>query len=394
MPSYLSPQGETILAQVRSLAPAIVEAGDAIDRTHDLPTSLFVGLRERDLFRLVQPRDYGGIELDPPSLVQVCEEVAKHDASTAWCLGQTNICAYVAGYLPPDTVRTIFGPQTGITAWGPGPAQAKVVPGGYRLTGKFDFASGSRLATWLGAHVPVFESDGSRCTGSDGRPTITTLLFPKSQAEVHDTWHVMGLRGTGSDSYTVTDLFVPEAYSLHRHPSIKPRVAGKLYVFTQSTLYAPSFAGIAMGIARAYMDAFVRDMKDTTPRGAARSRGDNNVMQATVGRSEATLRAARRYLLSEVAEIWADVQHQDVLTEDQLMRIRMASTWAIQSAKQVVSDMWTATGALAIFNTYGFERRFRDIHTVTQQFQGHPAHFETVGQALLGREPDRPMFTF
>ena len=76
------------------------------------------------------------------------------------------------------------------------------------------------------------------------------------------------------------------------------------------------------------------------------------------------------------------------------MRIRMASTWAIQSAKQVVTDMWTATGALSIFNVHGFERRFRDIHTVVQQFQGHPAHFETVGQVLLGREPDRPMFTF
>lgn len=394
MPSFLSPKGEEILAEVRTLAPAISDAGDTIDRTNDLPPALFAALRKRDLFRLVQPRDYGGIELDPPSLMQVCEEVAKHDASTAWCLGQTNICGYVAAFLPPETVRTIFGARTGIVAWGPGPAQAHVVPGGYRLTGKFDFASGSRLATWLGAHVPVIEADGSRRMGPDGKPTITTLLFPKESAEVRDTWQVMGLRGTGSDSYTVNDLFVPDSYSLHRSPDVRPRVAGKLYVFTQSTLYAPSFAGIAMGIARAYMDAFIRDMRDTTPRGAARSRGDNNVMQATVGRSEATLRAARTYLLTEVAEIWDQAQSQDVLAQDQLMRIRMASTWAIQAAKQVVADMWTATGALAIFNVHGFERRFRDIHTVTQQFQGHPAHFETVGQILLGREPDRPMFTF
>ena len=394
MSRFLSPKGEEILAQIRALAPLITEAGNTIDETNNLPAALFGALRERDLFRLVQPRDYGGVELDPPSLVQVCEEVAKHDASTAWCLGQTNICGYVAGYLPPDTVRTIFGPQTGIVAWGPGPAQAQVVPGGYKLTGKFDFASGSRLATWLGAHVPVLEVDGTRRTGPDGKPTITTLLFPKGNAQVRDTWHVMGLRGTGSDSYTVDDLFVPDAYSLHRHPTVKPKVRGKLYVFTQSTLYAPSFAGIALGIARAYMDAFIRDMRDTTPRGAARPRGDNNVMQATVGRCEASLRAARIYLLTEVSETWAQAQTQDALTQDQLLRIRMASTWVIQTAKQVVADMWTATGALAIFDVHGFERRFRDIHTVTQQFQGHPAHFETVGQVLLDREPDRPMFTF
>mgnify|MGYP005811740235 CR=1 FL=1 len=394
MPSFLSPKGEEILAEVRALAPAIADAGDTIDRTNDLPPALFAALRDRDLFRLVQPRDYGGIELDPPSLMQVCEEVAKHDASTAWCLGQTNICAYVAGYLPPETVRTVFGPQSGIVAWGPGPAQAHAVPGGYRVSGRFDFASGSRLATWLGAHVPVIEPDGSRRTGPDGKPTMTTLLFPKESADVRDTWQVMGLRGTGSDSYSVNDLFVPESCSLDRHPGVRPRVPGKLYVFTQSTLYAPSFAGIAMGIARAYMDAFIRDMRDTTPRGAGRSRGDNNVMQATVGRSEATLRAARTYLLTEVGEVWDQAQSQEVLTQEQLMRIRMASTWAIQAARRVVTDMWTATGALAIFNVHAFERRFRDIHTVTQQFQGHPAHFETVGQILLDREPDRPMFTF
>lgn len=117
-------------------------------------------------------------------------------------------------------------------------------------------------------------------------------------------------------------------------------------------------------------------------------------MQARVGESEARLRSARTYLLSEVAEIWAEAQDQDVLTPDQLMRIRMASTWGIQSARQVVADLYTAAGALAIFNIHPFERRFRDIHTVTQQFQGQPAHFETVGQALLGRETDRPMFTF
>ncbi|MDR3535566.1 MAG: acyl-CoA dehydrogenase family protein [Acetobacteraceae bacterium] len=394
MPSYLSPKGEAILGQLGALAPAIAAAAPEIDRTRDLPPALADALRAQDLFRLVQPCEYGGIELDPPSLMQVVEEVAKHDASTAWCLGQTNICAYVTGFLPPETVRTIFGPQTGIVAWGPGPAQAQVVPGGYRLTGTFDFASGSRLATWLGAHVPVIEADGSRRSGSDGKPTITTLLFPKDNAEIRDTWQVMGLRGTGSDSYSVTDLFVPDACSLHRHPDVRPRVAGKLYVFTQSTLYAPSFASIAFGIARAFMDAFIRDLKDTTPRGAARSRGENHVVQATVGQSEARLRSARTYLLSEVAEIWAEAQAQDVLTPDQLLRIRMASTWGIQSARQVVADLYAAAGALAIFDIRPFERRFRDIHTVTQQFQGQAAHFETVGQALLGRETDRPMFTF
>jgi indole-3-acetate monooxygenase len=299
-----------------------------------------------------------------------------------------------SAYLAPAVVQDIFGPDTGILAWGPGPGEARVVAGGFEVSGKFDFASGSRLASFLGAHVPVIEADGTRRLGTNGKPMTYTMLFPKSAALVRDTWQVMGLRGTGSDSYTLEKLFVPEAYSLPRYTARQPRVSGKLYVFTPSTLYASSFAGIALGIARAVMDAFVKDVKDTTPRGASRTRGENHVIQAQVAQNEARLRSARMFLLGSVSDIWAEAQNISVLTEDHLVTLRMSSTWAIQAAREVVAQLYGAAGALAIFNSRPFERRFRDIHTVTQQIQGHPAHFETVGQILLGREPDRPMFTF
>jgi alkylation response protein AidB-like acyl-CoA dehydrogenase len=390
----LSDNGRQYLQRVADVAPMIDAAADQIEEARDLPPPLFAALRERGLFRLVQPAEYGGAELDPPSLVQVIEAVARHDASTAWCVGQTNICAMTAAYLDPSVARDIFGPDTGILAWGPGPGEAHVVPGGFRVSGAFDFASGSRLASWLGAHVPVIEPDGTRRAGPDGKPMTVTMFFPKSSATVRDTWQVMGLRGTGSDSYSVTDLFVPEAYSLPRYTARKPHVSGKLYVFTPSTLYASSFAGIALGIARTVMESFIREVKDTTSRGASRTRGENNVVQSQVAQNEARLRSARMFLLGSVSEIWAEAQTTGILTPDQLLTIRMASTWAIQSAREVVAQLYAAAGALAIFQSRPFERRFRDIHTVTQQIQGHPAHFETVGQILLGRQPDRPMFTF
>jgi indole-3-acetate monooxygenase len=391
---HLSDKGNDYLQRIRELGPMIDAAADTIDATGDLPPQLFAALRARGLFRLVQPTEYGGAELDPPSLVQVIEAVAQHDASTAWCLGQTNICAMTSAYLAPAVVQDIFGPDTGILAWGPGPGEARVVAGGFEVSGKFDFASGSRLASFLGAHVPVIEADGTRRLGTNGKPMTYTMLFPKSAALVRDTWQVMGLRGTGSDSYTLEKLFVPEAYSLPRYTARQPRVSGKLYVFTPSTLYASSFAGIALGIARAVMDAFVKDVKDTTPRGASRTRGENHVIQAQVAQNEARLRSARMFLLGSVSDIWAEAQNISVLTEDHLVTLRMSSTWAIQAAREVVAQLYGAAGALAIFNSRPFERRFRDIHTVTQQIQGHPAHFETIGQILLGREPDRPMFTF
>jgi len=391
---HLSEKGADYLQRVRDIGPAIDVAADEIEERRDLPPALFAALRERGLFRLVQPEEYGGAELDPPSLVQVIEQVARHDASVAWCVGQTNICATTTAYLDPVVVRQIFGPDTGILAWGPGPGRADVVAGGYRVSGHFDFASGSRLASWLGAHVPVYEPDGSRRLGSNGKPITTTMFFPKEQARVCDTWQVMGLRGTGSDSYTLDNLFVPETHALARDPNRKPRVGGRLYVFTPSTLYASSFAGIALGIARSVMDSFIREMRDTTPRGASRTRGESHVMQAHVGTNEARLRSARAFLLGSVSEIWEQAKVTGELTQDQLLTIRMASTWAIQSAREAVATLYGAAGAVAMLNSRPFERRFRDMHSVTQQIQGHPAHFETIGQILLGREPDRPMFTF
>ncbi len=274
----LSSKGTDYLQRARGLGPAIDAAAEEIDRSRNLPASLFAALREHGLFRLVQPVDYSGAELDPPSLIQVIEEIASHDASTAWCVGQTNICALTAAYLEPSVVKDIFGPDTGILAWGPGPGEAKVVPGGYRVSGSVQFASGSRLATWLGCHVPVIEPNGTKRLGIDGKPLSATMFFRKAEAEVTDTWFTMGLRGTGSDSYTVKDLFVPEAYTMKRDGSAKLRVTGELYAFTPSTLYAGSFAGIALGIARTVMTAFVTEAAGAIPRGGSRSRADNHVM--------------------------------------------------------------------------------------------------------------------
>jgi len=392
--NYLSAKGADYLQRARELGPAIDAAADEIDRSRDLPRSLFAALVERGFFKLVQPVAYGGAERDSPCLIQVVEEMGRHDASTAWCVGQTNICGLTSAYLHPDVVREIFGTGTGVLAWGPGPGHATAVPGGYRVSGKFDFASGSRLATWLGAHVPVIEPDGSKRPGTDGKPVTYTMFFPKSRAEVRDTWHTMGLRGTGSDSYTVTDLFVPETHTMARTTEVKPRVNGRLYVFTPSTFYATCFAGIALGIARSVMTAFVAEASGTVPRGGSRSRAENNVIQAHVGLGEARLRAARTYLLASVAEIWDAVQDRDPLSLDELVTLRLCSTHAIQTSREVVATLYAAAGALAIFNARPFERRFRDIHTVTQQIQGHPEHFETVGQVLLGQKLERPLFTF
>jgi alkylation response protein AidB-like acyl-CoA dehydrogenase len=334
--------------------------------------------------------------LRPAVYVEVIEEVAKHDASTAWCLGQACGCTMTAAYLDPEVAREIFGGKRGIVAWGPPGAggEARAAPGGYRLTGTWSFASGSHHASWLGAHVPILGADGTPQRRPDGGPVMRTLLFPKANVKFTDIWHVIGLRGTGSDSYTVADLFIPEAYAVLREAAAKPRQPGLLYAFSSSNIYASGFAGVALGIARSALDAFVELARDKIPRGARSTLRDNNVIQAQVAQSEARLGAARAFLLGSLEDIWREAAAVGKLTVDHNTTIRLASTWAIHQAREVVDTAYHAAGATAIFESNPFERRFRDIHTVVQQYQGRQAHFETVGQVLLGLEPEGAMFTF
>ena len=241
---------DEILETARALAPTIAKYADRVEAERRLPAPLADALHDAGLFRMLLPRSLGGAELDPPTFVQVMEEVARADASTAWVLGQTAGCSMVAAYLEPAVAKAIFGPPRGVLAWGSGPQGSAVrVEGGYRLTGSWSYASGIREATWVGAHTFVVNVDGSPRRHADGGPVIRTLLFPIAQARVTDVWDVMGLRGTGSDTYEVADLFVPDAHSAARDDAAERREQGPLYCFSSGNLYASGFACVSLGFA-------------------------------------------------------------------------------------------------------------------------------------------------
>jgi indole-3-acetate monooxygenase len=385
------------VARARALAPAIAASGDEIERLRELPRSLTVTLADAGLFRLLQPRELGGGELTPMEFAETMGEIASHDASTAWCVGQGNGCGAASAFLDEAVAQEIFGPSDGIIAWGPpsGDAVVRKVPGGYRLTGSWSFASGSHNASWFGAHIFEPGADGKPIRRADGGTVLRTLLFPKEQAQMTDIWRVMGLRGTGSDQYGVTDLFVADDHTLlHDRAKAPPKRGGLLYRFSFSNLYASGFAGLALGVARGFYDSFVALAAEKTPRGAKSTLRNNDVVQSQVAQASARLRSARAFLLSSLEEIWDEVGRTGEVTLDHNATIRLASTWAIKQAREVVNELYHAAGATAIFNEQRFERRFRDMNTIAQQMQGAQRHFETVGGILLGLEPDATMFTF
>ncbi len=393
MADYSARDGAGIdyLRRAREFAPELTAAADEVERRRELPEPVVAGLVERGFFRMLLPRSLGGAELLPASFVPVIEEIAKADASTAWCLNQASGCAMTAAYLEPEAACEIFGGPRSILAWGPGPGGARIVEGGYRVTANWSFASGSHHATWLGCHAPVVEADGTPLLHPDGTPVVRTMLFPKSNAKMTEIWHVIGLKGTGSDRFSVEDLFVPQRHSATRDDETR-REEGLLYRFSSLQLYAAGFAGVAMGIARSTLDAFVELARDKVPFRSAGALRDNHLIQSQVAQAEARFAAARAFLLRSLEEIAAEVERIGHITLDQRMAIRLASTFAIQQSLHVVDRAYHAAGSTAIFEAKPFARRFRDIHTVSQQIQGRSEHFETVGQFLLGLEPDNLMW--
>ncbi len=387
--------GPDYVARARSLGPALTGAADEIERNRELPASIVSALIDNGLFRLLQPRSLGGAELDPMTYVRVVEQIASHDASTGWCVEQANGCSMAAAFLDPEVAQEIFGPPDGIVAWGPvGPAELRAVPGGFRLTGAWNFASGSHHASWLGAHVVTLGPNGEPLCRADGGEILRTLLFPKNRATITDIWHVVGLRGTGSDRYSVTDLFIPESYTVLRDPKITSRRPGRLYCFSSSNLYALGVAGVALGIARGMVTDFTELATKKVPRGARQRLCENQVIQSQLAQVEARLGSARAFLLSGLAEIWEAVGETGELSLEENTMIRLASTWAIHQAREVVSTLYHSAGATAIFDDRPFERRFRDMHTASQQAQGQQAHYETIGRVLFGLAPDTAMFAF
>lgn len=377
-----------VLMRVAALSSEVAATADTIEATRRIPEPLLGHLHDARLFRMLLPRQFDGDEFDPGSYLLAIEVLASEDASTAWNIFVGNSSALIAPFIDATSAHTIYSDPRSVISWGPPNAcKANAVDGGYRVSGRWDFSSGCRQANWMGAHCQVVEADGSLRLNAAGRPLIRTLLFPREQATLLDTWNTIGLRGTASDSYEVQDLFVPEAFSGTREEPQLRTVAGPLYAFPMQGIYAVGVAGVALGVARAMLTTFAELAQRKTPRGRSRL-ADQNAVQAQVAKAEAILGAARSYLLTTLDDIYTHADDMDIISVPDRARVRLSATHAILGAIEVADGIYKSAGVDAIFPGSPFERRFRDTHTLSQQIQARDAHYEAVGQVLLGVPPD------
>jgi len=350
---------------------------DEVERGRRLPADLAGALGATGLFRLCVARELGGIEATPRELVEIIEALAEADGSVGWCgmIGASG--ALLSGYLPDAGAREVFGDPGAITGGVFAPrGRAEAVAGGFRVSGRWAFASGCQHSGWLSLGCAVAD-----------KQDVLTVLVPAAELRVLDTWTVAGLCGTGSHDVELEGCVVPaeRAVSLVRS---RPRRGGPLFGFPAFGLLALGVAAVAMGIARRAVDELVTLAGAKTPTMGRRTLASRASVQADVARAEALLRSGRAFVADRIDAAWARASGGGEVTVDDRAWLRLAATHATQSAAQAVDLMYAAGGGTAIYRDSALQRCFRDVHTVTQHMMVAGPTLELAGRVRLGLEPD------
>ena len=378
------------LEAARKLAPMIRASADESEALRQLPRPLFEAIADAGLMHMALPRAIGGGEIDLPTYIQVIEEIGKADASTGWVINQLAIYATYASRMPREMAKKIWiDTPYGCVANTPAPtAKAIVVPGGYRVTGRQGFSTGSRNAAWVAAHAQVIENGQVRLDG--GEPETRYLFVPVAEAELLDTWKVRGMRGTGTHHFAVHDVFVPAERTVlsATAPLLEP---GPLYKIPRTLLFASGDASVAFGMARTCLATFMELATTKTPRATDGLLREQPLVQLTIGQAEAWLRTGKAFLTEAVRDIWAGATSGEV-TLDQRVNLRLATTHGIRTAAQIIDAVYNAAGATAVYEDNPLQRYFQDVHVITQHMQGRPAHYELVGRYWLGLKVDEARF--
>lgn len=387
----IAPADSSLLRAAVELAPRIRAAADQTEAERRLPSGLVTDMARAGLFRLCVPAQFGGGEVDVATMLRAIEITAEADGAAGWCVTIGASTGVTAAYLREDAAREIYGRDPDVVTGGVFAPRGKAVSveGGYRVSGRWAFASGIEHCAWRMGGCLLFD-DGTPRMLPNGLPDARMMIFPAEDSQVIDTWSVAGLRGTGSHDLAVQDIFVPAERSVSLVTD-RPVRSGPLYAFPVFGLLALGIAAVATGMARGAIDEFSRLAGAKTPTGSRKLLADRPLVQMQVAQAEATLRAARTFLFDTVEEVWQAAVAAGAITVAQRGLLRLAATHATVSSAQVVDLMYNAGGATSIYDSSPLQRYFRDIHVATQHLMVAPPTYELVGRLFLNLETDTSM---
>ncbi|WP_437690111.1 acyl-CoA dehydrogenase family protein [Sorangium sp. So ce176] len=386
-----STQSESLLDVARSLVPLVKEHAQQGERERRLPDPVARAFRESGIFRMCRPRASGGLEADPLTTLRVIEELSRADGAAGWCAMICGTTGAFEAYLPAEGAEEMYASPDAVTAGVFAPSgRAIEVEGGYRVTGRWAMASACQHCDWLGGTAVVFDGAAPRMSPA-GVPEAVVPMFRASECKILDTWRVSGLAGTGSHDFEVADVFVPSRRCI-RLPMTAPTHPGALFVFPLFGFLASAVASTALGIAREALDELMRLAATKRPAGAMTSLAARPSTALVVAEAEATLGAARAYLVEAVGAVWDAAVAGEPISLRERARVRLAATNAALGAARAVDLAFTAGGATALYAESPLQRCFRDVHAVTQHALVAPQTREVQGRVLLGLDTELPMF--
>jgi alkylation response protein AidB-like acyl-CoA dehydrogenase len=383
-------QDPDIVAAAVRLAPAVRAARDQAEQMRQTPPDLAAEITRAGIYQMYLPRSMGGPETAPLIAFRVVEELSKADGSVGWCAMIATALSLNAGRLPAEVGRELAGTPADYRGAGsarPG-GRAWEVPGGYRVKGRWNFASGIQNARWLYCTCIMMDGDKPLQTPA-GSPILRAMWVPRGSVTIVDTWSVMGMRGTGSQDFTVDDVIVPAARScLSDAP---PAETGPLYNQRAwyVNLWTPSAAN-ALGIARGAIDSLAEIAATEASTMSTNLLRDRSMVQIRIAEADAIVNAARAYVFDAVGTLWRALCAGDTPSDHTVAQGRLAIVHAMHESVRAVDKVFHAAGTNAIYTRLPLERAFRDVHVAVQHAAALPVYFESAGKVLLGLWPGDP----
>ncbi len=377
---------DDLLEWAKDLAPRVAALAPEIEAQRRLPEVLLEELFAQDIFRALVPRALGGQERELPEFMAAVEVLARADASTAWCVNQAGVFATIAALFEPEGAAEIWANERCAIGNGPPPpGTAEVVDGGFEVTGRWSFSSGCDHATWAAGLARVQHGQ---------RKETRMFFFSQEDVSFSDTWNVRGLRGTGSYDFSVDAQFVPARHTVSFDRSNEvatARYPGALSSIPMVLMFGCGFAAVAVGLARGALDDALAIARHKTARfDRAALNADPHVLEQ-VGRAETLLLAARQLLFPTVSQVWSAVVAAGEISRAQRILLRMAATHCIRESARIVDIAYNIAGTDAIHEDQSLQRRFQDMHVITQHVQARSAFYPGLGAFFLnGDWPDSP----
>lgn len=394
-PASVDHSANILIEAARTLAPTIRTAAAEIERQRELTPALLDALHEAGVFRMTLPRELRGSESDALTVSRVVEELAVADGSVAWSVLIASAGLAVLGFLPRHVAERLASDARVVIAGTLMPTgRAVEVDGGYRVSGRWAFASGIRHASWLYATCMVTDGDAPRHTAT-GRPISRLMVVPADVAIVHDTWHTAGMRGTGSHDFELEDVFVPVEQAIDPEPILFGSSTTSWHSYPAYhcvTLLVSGFGSMQLGIAQAALDEFLSLAPEKTPWQARQPLREQPRIQSAAARAQAELESARAYVRSALGDLWDTVASTGRSTPQQRARVLLAEVHASDTAVDVVDTLSHLAGSSALYTPNRFDRCLRDVRAAAAHRVVSPPIYEAAGRVALGLEAGAPFF--